>query len=307
MSNDFVVHMTKVVAGSTVASGRIATFISTTLDLPLIDTEAKAQGLKEIDTLIIVNGPMAFCDFLPELGRLVSIAHKVVWVQNDYTIAPPKASGDAESPFRKAFADKKLRPIYWTTVSDNVQGGDDTYVNWNALTWDVRPMQVPEVQGLFYYGAFREHRVKSFEKFFSTEYYDVHISTTGQRATKFKSIAPNVNIVAPSKDIISDIGKYQASIYIEDDKSHHQFHSLANRFYECVSSGGPLLVDANCVGVFAGAGVQLKPDWIVRDAKDVYEALTQSIVISEAQRTVFGELNHKEQLFNQLLDAYAKL
>jgi len=307
MSNDYVVHMTKVVAGSTVASGRIATFICNTLGLPLIDTDEKAREITSIDKLIIVNGPMAFCDFLPELGRLVQIAHTVVWVQNDYTIKPPKDSGDATSPFRKAFADKKLRPVYWSTVTDNVQTPKDTYVNWNALTWDIRPMRTPTVEGLFYYGAFREHRVKSFEKFFNTEYYNVTISTTGQRAAKFKSVAPNCNIVSPSKDIIHDIGGYQASIYIEDDKSHVQFHSLANRFYECVSSGTALLVDSNCLKVFTTSGLNLSTDCIVSNAADVKKALSRSALLANDQRASWGALDHKQTLKQQLLEAYAKL
>jgi hypothetical protein len=277
------------------------------LDLPILDTQEKAQIVTSVDRLIIVNGPMAFCDFLDELGRLVSIAKTVVWVQNDYTISPPKSQSDATSPFRKAFADKGLRPVYWTTVADNVLHPRDKYVNWNALTWaPLRKVSTPTHEGLFYYGAFREHRIASFKHYLNTTLYNVTISTTGQRVAKFNGIAPSAKIIKPHGNLISTISEYQASIYIEDLKSHAQFHSVANRWSECASAGRCLLIDRASENTFSRQGIPISENWIVNSDKQVAERLYYAEEIADDQLhawTPIGD-NLLDTLYNQVREGF---
>ena len=152
METTAVVHMTECKPHSTVASARVARFIKDTLGVTLIDTKDVARDRIAScffpERLIIVNGPMAFCDFLEELAVFVRAAKKVVWVQQDYTIMPPAAISNAESPFRKAFAERNLRPVFWTTCKDNVRTEYDRYINWNQLTYDPRELVAPTISSV---------------------------------------------------------------------------------------------------------------------------------------------------------------
>lgn len=277
---NLVVHMTECKPTSTVASARIAKFLVGALiedRFNLVDTREKANlmlnTMCELHTLIIVNGPMAFCDFLPELGLLVRAAHRVIWVQQDYTISPPSATSTAESPFRKAFADRKLRPDFWTTVKRNVQQPGDCYINWNQLTWHPQPLKplLRAGHNLMYYGAYRNKRETDFHRYFTNAPYPVHISTTVLRGKKFKEIAPNAIIIPPFAGL-TYFPLCSASIYIEDDKSHYEFHSPANRFYELLSARVPILFDHKCVMMLAEAGITPKPEWVVKGQDDVMRA-----------------------------------
>src|SRR6266850_5946521 len=99
---------------STIASVRIGRWLSDLLNIPLHDDD---DILKEgsLDKLFIINGSTLYCKYLEALSQSVTSASEVYWVQNDYTLPPPKSHSDAQSPFRKAFADRELVPHYWTT------------------------------------------------------------------------------------------------------------------------------------------------------------------------------------------------
>lgn len=282
---NLVVHLTECKPNSTIASARVARFIVDTLKedrFNLVDTCHAAKlalynmPFSGINHLIIVNGPMAFCDFLPELGELVSMAKRVIWVQQDYTINPPSANSDAQSPFRKAFADRKLRPEFWTTVKKNCQRPTDHYINWNQLTYDPQPFkQLPKIPSLMYYGAYREKREQDFEFYFANAAYLVQVSTTTIRGKKFKKLDDSIEIIEPFVGL-ANMPMASASLYIEDRKSHEEFHSPANRFYELLSAGIPIIFDVRTTKMLAEAGIIPKPEWVVRSQADVYAFINQS-------------------------------
>lgn len=312
---NIVVHMTECKPHSTIASARVARFIVETLpDMILVDTEHRAkQALINVaefglDKLIIVNGPMAFCDFLEPLARLVDEAKQVIWCQQDYTINPPAAESKAESPFRKAFADKKLRPVYWTTVEKNVKTELDSYVNWNQLTWDLQ--ELPELSDepiLFYYGAFREKRLDSFNKWFKDAPYQVHVSTTTLRGKKFKAIDENIKIVPPFTSL-DDLPRCSATLYIEDARSSKEFHSPANRFYEMLSAGIPMFFEANTVKMLSKAGVNVPDKWIVADQGHLSSAMEMHNLddMRQKQRAMWSQ-DYIDILRSQLMQAWGKL
>lgn len=182
-----VVHLTRC-EGSVQASARLARFLADTLHLPLVDglgslaafTTGATAYLRPHDSfnVIMVNGPVAFCDFRDELGeQLLKHTARLLWVQQDYTITlPPHHSYSrptkAETPFRRWF--HCIPEVScWTTCidtldrrhTDNVPGWPlDQYINFNALTYapfgmdpDGDPPTYPGA--LFYYGALREGRL----------------------------------------------------------------------------------------------------------------------------------------------------
>lgn len=286
---NIVAHMTECKPGSTIASARVARFIVNTLnegvgdsdeDFILVDTLDKAidawKNFNEgLNVLFIVNGPMAFCDFLPELADLVRRASRVVWVQQDYTINPPAVHSEAVSPFRKVFADLKLRPIYWTTIKKNVVQPLDAYINWNQLTYDPKPFPepIPVLPRLLYYGAFREKRLPAFQKYLVGADYQVVVSTTPLRAKKFLALDDNIVIAPPFTDL-GNLPEVTCSLYIEDPKSGIEFHSPANRFYEMLSAGIPIFFDESSIPMLSEANIHVPIHWMVKNKADLYEHMT---------------------------------
>lgn len=304
--NNYVVHMTECKPESTIASAKVARFISTQLNIPLVDCMETAVEIDTIDRLIIVNGPMAFCDFLPELAELVRIAKEVIWVQQDYTIMPPKADSEAESPFRKVFADRKLRPTFWTTCHENIRpGSKDKYINWNQLTYNLKPLHVATENRVLYYGAFREKRLQSFVRYFKDPAYPLAISTTTIRAKKFRALGTGEVFVPPFANVISGASRYAAALYIEDEKSHKAFHSPANRFYEMLSAGVPIFFDYECDVQLSNAGIHVPSAWKVSDNKDLaYKfAHTDLCEMRRAQRELWAK-DYITDLSNQLMKAW---
>lgn len=313
---NIVAHMTKCSANSTVASARVARFLVHTLgdytEISLVDDSASAEDAVmingSIEHLFIVNGPMAFCDFLPALADLVRRARRVVWVQQDYTLFPPSPNSKAESPFRKVFADLALRPIYWTTVRKNLLTPYDQYVNWNQLTYDPQPLRdLPREPVLMYYGAYREKREPMFKKYLADAPYPVHVSTTTLRGKKFKALDDNIRIVPPFSDLGS-VPMGMATLYIEDPLSSREFHSPANRFYEMLSAGLPLFFDQSSLAMLAQAGIHPKASWVVNSKEDLRRAM-QCMNLYDMRREQ-RQLWHKDyvsQLRNEVLAAWEAL
>src|SRR5580765_5975182 len=103
---------------SMVASTKVARFVSDTLGIPLI-CDATIGEHRNLDALLIVNGAYAFCKHLEPLSHAILGARRVVWIQQDYTIGAPINNGQATSPFRKAFVQRreagKSHLEFWTT------------------------------------------------------------------------------------------------------------------------------------------------------------------------------------------------
>ncbi len=164
---------------SMIASNRIARFVSETLDLEICWDESIAD--EALDVLVIINGAFGFAGtaLLEAVARPILAATRIVWIQNDYSIIPPKHTGRAESPFRKVFRtrhDRGKHPVdYWSTVkmmtthgltkSNHIAGQGSLYVNWNALTMrTVGPDRDVQHEDLVYYGAYRKDREKTTPK-----------------------------------------------------------------------------------------------------------------------------------------------
>lgn len=311
---NIVVHMTECRPNSTVASARVARFISTKLGLLLVDTKQKAYELRgcNIGKLIIVNGPMAFCDFLPELSDLVRATKRndgrVIWVQQDYTIMPPSATSKAESPFRRVFAELGLRPDFWTTCENNILRPGDRYINWNQLTYDQQPFRMMNKNSVLYYGAYREKREESFKRFLYGLNCPITISTTTRRMKKFQELGIGASFVPTFDDVIKDACHFDAALYIEDDKSHTQFHSPANRFYEMLSAGVPMFFDYKAVPMLEKAGIIVPAKWTVEDNFDLGKKYvsTDLVTMRQEQRNMWskdyvGELTERlKEIWNEL-------
>lgn len=288
----------KVADDSMVASVRIAKFVSEKLQLPIVCDNSIAD--EPLDVLIIINGAYAFSSALESLGAAIEQAGRVVWVQNDYTVIPPKDESGAESPFRKAFRTRHHRgqPAvdYWTTVQTMTRpgvapsghriGDRSQYINWNCLTTverEVRPWSERSCPGsMLYYGSFRKGRKKYFDRYFSAPLVPVVISCPN---SKFEAEYTNANVSHESKlyDLYDYLSHFGLGLYIEDKDSHLNFHSPANRFYEMLSAGLPIVFQPEAAKMMAKAGFEIE-DFEVWNADDVPNMMEKAQDIGADQR-----------------------
>lgn len=244
-------------------------------------------------TVFFVNGPIAFCGFRDELGSyLLPRTKTVYWVQQDYTITLPpnqaySRATKAETPFRAEF--HKVPHVHlWSTCHDvlarrqerQVPGYEkDEYVNWNALTY--APLGgTPEVarNRVLYYGALRAGRTDSLAKFFCCDESEDSLTISASNLNKttyeaWRAVAPHASILGPEKmrgsiiaqngnglgaqSLLRFIAQYQHSLYVADRESELNFHSLANRFYEVLSTPGTVLwLDAAGAATYRAAGLK---------------------------------------------------
>lgn len=295
---------------SMIASARIARYVSDEIGVPVVVDDTVAD--EPLDLLIIVNGAYAFCAHLEALGKAIQEADKVAWIQNDYTIIPPKNDGDAKSPFRRAFVYRREQggspTMYWSTCEQWSKLPGSTYVNWNCLTFDVDAADEGNIKrrrktagdDLFYYGSYRHASGRSSRKIYFDRYFkDPRVKTTiSSPDKKFKEYEAldMVRVVGKiENDFYDEIGSHGAGLYIEDRKSHDEFHSPANRFYEMLCAGLPMIFQPECGGVLRRAGYDPSP-WTAGTKLEVQRAMEKRDKWGREQREAFGEKAHDERL-----------
>lgn len=293
-----VVSLRKVTSESTQASVRIAKFIAGTLKLPVLDSaETLLAAPKAQDVLIFVNGATAFCDFLEEMIPHILTAKRIVWCVNDYTIIPPTDCGWGESPFRKAFRDRKAAGLphwtFWSTCDKYAERGlGSSYINWNKLTYEPLPEEhrsysrARTVEQGLYYGAWRDERKEVFEKYIAPSgTLPLTVSTASPRMKKFCADLPHVLV----EDGMDRSGFYEVlaahafGLYLEDPKSSVQYHSPSNRFYEMLSAGLPIAFPESAVKMFRDRGGIDVSKYVVRGPEDYREFAKNRKRIGKAQ------------------------
>lgn len=277
---------------SMVASVRIARFIQDIVGCSLhwpISYEGQKIWNEPIDdepldVLVIVGGAYAFAgnDVLESLASAIRDAKRIVWCQNDYTVIPPKVTGNAKSPFRAVFRERheqgKEAVHFWTTVknmsvpssgrveSGFVFGEYSRYVNWNCLTFDpTEPVPFEEREfpdTMIYYGSYRNASTGRMtrEPYFIRYFAEPSVSTViSSPSKKFRENFDHPKIVHIDKlpDLQKDLAQFGLGLYIEDRKSHDEFHSPANRFYEMLSAGLPMVFQPESMGMLKRAGYDI--------------------------------------------------
>lgn len=285
---------------SIVASVRLAKFISETLDLPLLE---KGHYIPEgLETLLIVNGAYSFAgaECLKTLGKAIETAHRIVWVQQDYTIIPPKSEGQAESPFRKAFRTRHERGMYpvdyWTTCEPYAREGrtrtgrycgkGSHYVNWNVLTFNASAGTIPVRERVnrdrvIYYGSFRADRIHAFERYLLDPPFKLTISCPTEKFFYAGFCGPNI-IQSKKLNRIEDIGEYGLGLYLEDRMSSKEFHSPANRFYEMLSVGLGMVFPPESVPMLQSAGIDVR-EFVVDSQSQINVDLAEEIATKQRQ------------------------
>lgn len=286
-----VMHYQKCKPGSTLASARIARWLCGRYGFDLMDEPYRSgvenyrdlEDLPKVDYAFVVSSASGFADpdFREQVGWIAAHAGQYVFVQNDYMTSQAGQIGKHFDLMGKARS-----RIVWSTIPSQCKSTRDAYINWNRLTWRPQPRETPTHFGLLYYGALRRERIKYFKRYFSGDVpYLASISTSTRVSKKWKEFtAENVRLIEPFDDVIVGMQDHQMSIYLEDEKSHRHFHSLANRFYECLSAQVPMAIDVSCRGSFGKAGLTFDDSWITRQPRDVVSLLERSDEVAELQQ-----------------------
>jgi len=304
---------------SMIASVRIARFVSEELQIPIVTGDDIADT--ELETLIIVNGAYAFCNNLEALGTAIFEAKNVVWIQNDYTIIPPKSDAKAQSLFRRAFVRRKEEgksdTMFWSTCEDWAKLPGSSYVNWNCLTYDpldkktiVKSRQTRKKE-LLYYGSWRAASGKSsrtmyFDRYFQSPVVRTTISSPSKNFSEKYGEHELLSYIPPIRENFrEELASYGLGLYIEDRMSHERFHSPANRFYEMLSAGLPMVFQPEC-GTSLRKGGYDTSRWSVANGKNVVNMLARSEEIGAEQQSVFSLKAKKERdgLSGRLKEVY---
>lgn len=314
---------------SVIASVWITRFVAENLDLPYVCPDPhreifncsrdgvltpEAFAAERLDVLVIVNGAFAFTGkvLLEALGAVIQNAGRVIWVQNDYTVIPPKDESDAMSPFRLAFRNRKSagkpRTDFWSTVqvmsiaggtapTGHLLGDNSQYVNWNILAF--RPGLVPKpweqrvaADSLLYYGSWRvlatknkRDRSKYFDRYFAVPAIPTVFSSPSNKPAEHY-LHPLMRHGSKLENLHADIGEFGLGLYIEDQRSHEEFHSPANRLYEMLSAGLPVVFQPEAARMLSRAGFEIG-EFMLWNAGDAPAMLEKKQEILEKQRELW--------------------
>jgi hypothetical protein len=237
----------------------------------LVVWEDIPPSLKDAVVLKVGNSYYLGTERFNRLASALTEAAQVFVAVNDYTSPPPTQVRDAlrEVAARvtvlttldlDVFDDRtKGRRMWdWWTMAE--------HVDWNKASWKKAPVKPSSTDGLIYWGALRPARVPSFKKYLTGAPYPVTLSGALRSKGAWAELAPEARWAGRLS--IDEAAGYPATIYLEDENQHDEYHSVAARFYEAVGRGQLMLVDIACHKTFTRAGIDVS-DWTVHNATEV--------------------------------------
>lgn len=264
------------------------------IDGPSVDNFYK--HLKGEFTLYIINVPKTMIKNVTLTEALVEKAKTVIWIQNDYSIWAPTLETAGESMVTKAFtarlrtalrtAGHRIPTFTWSTCLHRVQKhpGDYRYINWNALAYE--PVKVQPLRrnkdAVLYYGSFREGRTKEFDRYFNEGIWVIAAPKNAEAkfVERYKFQGNLLGVI----DVPKDLALYTHTLYMEDDLSHRQFHSPANRFYEALSAEMIIWVDRAAARTLETAGYEVPTDCIVDSSRELFNTLKIPTTLSRVKQ-----------------------
>lgn len=312
-----VFHLTKCSPTSMVASCRIAKFISEQLGIELIHTPDQIGAVMRkvndlgLDKFILVNSPTGFADqsMREACAELSHLAEDPIFVQNDYKMKPPsqcKSFNLKKHGTYKGESSDYYGMRLWSTVPDIKTTTQVDYINWNMLTYCIPNKILKDHDdrkgGIFYWGALRKGREQRLADLLQGD-FKTTISTAPQSVKKFQKYLPDVNYIPQLKNLSEDLSNYRATLYTQDEISDTIYCSLANRFYEALSSKVAILIDESSVGTFETAGLLGFEQFVVRNPEDVEFMLGFSEEIAMQQNRLWAK-DYKGMLETKLENIY---
>lgn len=296
---------------SAVASVRLARYVAETLKLPLhMGSSIQQEG--KLDLMVVINGPMLYAmtgKSAPIFSHYMLKTKHLIWVQNDYTIYAPADAERSKATvgFRADFAKRKEPLHYWTTCESNVERTPGSaYVNWNALTYEPKPLPAPSevrYRKAFYYGAYRHGRREEFARYLGK---DTVVSSVSKGFFEDFGATTKILPAMPRAEFYPTLRSYACGLYLEDRRSHKEFHSPANRFYEMLGAGLPMLFQPEAKVQLAKADLDISP-FTVADAKELHKILkSRDLRGMGKHQAKLWRRDYRKELDEQVRNAWRK-
>jgi len=278
-----VLHVNTINPSKGGVTGRICRFVSQTLGIPLIhDVQSADMFMDDYDVLFVFHGVLVFSKHRQQCMELNERAADAVWMNNDHAQTFDKRMRRDGRPYR-----------VWTTVEKTVRPStEDRWINWNRLTW------VPDVwsdeytrPGLMYYGSYRPDRLDDFENYFPGQDYPLHIVGYHQHLKQFHKLAPQAHQWAAFKDQ-RQLRAFQSTLYLQDRHNDQHYGCPANRFYEMLYTGIPMVFDHRCTSTFGRAseteGIEYDiTPYMVDSPAGIPALVKRSVAIGQEQRALW--------------------
>lgn len=229
------------------------------------------QAPERIDILITMPALPIWIQDRTGYQEILKKAKFVIWIIDGAESEKTKSSGTMDPRFIDI---NKNRLFLYNYFYESCKHTPAEPFLWNYfLDFQPRfPRIEPDIQGVLYYGKFRNDRINSYERFFHED-YPLHISSHSGECAKFKRYYPNANLY--NKLTFTNIRRFESTLYITDDDLQ-KLPYFAGRYMESVSMGVLPFIDVKCRNNFAEISQFIIEDQIVQDSKDLKEKLKSS-------------------------------
>ena len=151
----------------------------------------------------------------------------------------------------------------------NKQAGHQVFVNLNALL--AKPCLNPiktRKHGAIYYGRWRKDRARYFGQYIGRNCW---LSTSPKNMKIFASLGIEPRYARGMSWITGQetLRQFVASLYLEDAYTHTHYNCPANRYYEALWCGVPLLFQRESKNTWDKYGIQIPAKHLIRCAADV--------------------------------------
>lgn len=151
----------------------------------------------------------------------------------------------------------------------NKQAGEQVFVNLNALL--AKPCIAPlkaRKHGAIYYGRWRKDRARYFGQYIGRNCW---LSTSPKNMKIFASIGIEPRYARGMSWIPGQetLRQFAASLYLEDTYTHTHYNCPANRYYEALWCGVPLLFQRESKNTWDKYGIKIPANRAIRCAADV--------------------------------------
>lgn len=264
----------------------ICRYLAETLRAPLVVDAAELTA--PVGVLVLPWFTVFTVTQLEEWERAIRAARVVICVQNDYSIGTPVESLSVGWFVTRAFGDRNRagKPnVLWTTIPTKVRLGTlDHYMNWNCINYTAPgALMRPPGAGAVYWGAFRKERRSSFDRHCAPG-SALTVYSPLQSAKRFAAAYPHLAVRTKLARVSDLASHYGATVYLEDDRQHREFHSLGARLYEALSMRMAVFVDSAAQSTFAAGGYNAVEEMVVAGATDLRARLPLTDKVRRTQQ-----------------------
>lgn len=191
---------------------------------------------------------------------------KLYYVTNEYNLGEPRTLWMAAKEGRKY----TVLANHPHEISKVVMKYVDEWVtmNINSLVYENYTFENKNNNQCIYYGSYRDDRKKYFKKYLN----GMLVSTHSKNRPKIDALEVQPSYLDRLNIQKGDLAQFGYSLYIEDEKTHHAYNYLANRFYESLNSNTICLFDESCENTLSLSNYPIDKNLVISNKNDLTNA-----------------------------------